>query len=371
MQGIARTTVFSRPRFAGLAFALGMIAVFVGTGAAQSDDSTRMKQLRLLCVQLSGDLTDPGGMAAFRRCLSTHDPIGEIKRDNGLSGRRAVFLDRPQAAPPAGFGRNTRSSIATAAQGFQVVGGNVVYLAATDGRLWRSTSGTKDAHVIAQSAVSFRVTRNGQLFLLDRDGVLWRANGDGAGRAGIDHAVKDFELAGGVVYVRDANGALWRENADGSGRVSVDNAVAAFQPIDARVVFVLGADHRLWRETGDQHNRVLVASAVRAFQYVPNGDTTYVITPSGDLWRQSGKNKPEHVDKDVAAFRTADMNLVYVLATDGRLWQELGDRSQAVLVDRGIWVNGDTPTFEVIDAHHLYIVDNGRKLWAETMPPGR
>jgi PQQ-like domain len=346
-------------------------SLLVAPAHAQSSDSLRMKQLRLLCVQLSGDLTEPGGLAAFRRCLSTHDPIGEIKRDNGLGGRRAVFLDRTQAAPPAGFGRNSRSSIATAAQGFQVVGGNVVYLAATDGRLWRSTTGTKDAHVIAPSVVLFRVTASGQLFVLDRDGVLWRANSDGAGRASIDRAVKDFEFAGGAVYVRDADGALWRENPDGSGRVPIDKAVIAFQPLDAHVVFVLGADNRLWRETDDTHSRALVASSIHAFQYIPDGDTTFVITASGDLWRQSGKNKAEHVDKDVAAFRAADMNLVYVLARDGRLWQELGDRSQAVLVDRNVWINGDTPTFDVIDARHLYVVDGDRKLWAETMPPGR
>ena len=53
---------------------------------AQAQDDARMRQLRLLCVRLSGDLTDPGGMAAFRRCLTTNNPIGEIKRDNGIGG---------------------------------------------------------------------------------------------------------------------------------------------------------------------------------------------------------------------------------------------------------------------------------------------
>jgi outer membrane protein OmpA-like peptidoglycan-associated protein len=50
--------------------------------AAQDDAQTR--QLRLLCAQLSGDLTEPGGMAAFQRCLTTHDPAGEIRRDNNI-----------------------------------------------------------------------------------------------------------------------------------------------------------------------------------------------------------------------------------------------------------------------------------------------
>ena len=115
----------------------------------------------------------------------------------------------------------------------------------------------------------------------------------------------------------------------------------------------------------------MIAGNVRSFQYVPDGDTTYVVTPSDDLWRQSGKDKPEHVDRDVAAFHAADMNLVYVLAKDGRLWQELGNRDQAVLVDRDVLTGSGTSAFQVLDAHHLYVVDRDRKLWAETMPPGR
>jgi hypothetical protein len=67
--------------------AAGIVAAL--TVAASAEDDARMKQLRLLCARLSGDLTDPGGMAAFRRCLSTHDPIREIRRDNNV------------AAPPA------------------------------------------------------------------------------------------------------------------------------------------------------------------------------------------------------------------------------------------------------------------------------
>lgn len=91
----------------------------------------------------------------------------------------------------------------------------------------------------------------------------------------------------------------------------------------------------LWRETGDSHNRVKVGQPIAAFEYVADGDTTYVLTPGHVLWRQNGADTSRQVDHDVAAFHAVDMNFVYVLATDGRLWQELGDRSQAVLVDGG------------------------------------
>ncbi len=57
-------------------------------GLASADDDARMKQLRLLCAQLSGDLTDPGGIAKFRRCLTTKDPLNEIRRDNNIAGSR-------------------------------------------------------------------------------------------------------------------------------------------------------------------------------------------------------------------------------------------------------------------------------------------
>jgi hypothetical protein len=53
------------PQFLGLAL---LVPAWLGAadGAAAQDDA-RMRQLRLLCAQLRGDLTDPGGIAAFQR----------------------------------------------------------------------------------------------------------------------------------------------------------------------------------------------------------------------------------------------------------------------------------------------------------------
>jgi hypothetical protein len=337
---------------------------------ARADDSLRMKQLRLLCVQLSGDLTEPGGIAAFRRCLTTHNPLNEIARDNGIGGVRAPrVVDRLGAAPLSGFGRNSRSMLAQHVQAFQTTDGKVIYVVAGDGRLWRSTLGTKDARVVAPSASVFRVTGDGHLFVQDANGVLWRANADGSNRLPVDQAVSDFQPFANVVYVRHADGNLWREGSDGSNRVRIDGGVKAFQAVDAQTTFVLGADGKLWRDS--ENSRASVASAIRAFQYVPNGDTMYVLTSVDGLWRQTGKQKAEQVDHDVAAFRAADMNLVFVLGKDGRLWQELGNRDQAILVDRDVTLGSGQPTFEVLDAQHLFVVGNDRKLWAETMPRGR
>ena len=350
--------------------ALFLLPALLTARPAQADDSLRMKQLRLLCVQLSGDLTEPGGIAAFRRCLTTHNPLNEIRRDNGIGGVRAPrIVDRLGAAPPPGFGRDTRNNLAQQVQAFQTTDGKVIYVVAADGRLWRSTLGTKDARVLAPSATMFRVTGDGHLFVQDRNGVLWRANADGSSRLPVDQTVADFQTLGNAVYVRHGDGSLWREGTGGSNRLRIDAGVKAFQVIDPHTTFVLGADGKLRRDS--DNSRAPVAGAIRAFQYVPNGDTMYVLTTADGLWRQAAKQKAEQVDHDVAAFRAADMNLVFVLGKDGRLWQELGNRDQAVLIDHNVLIGTGQPTFEVLDAHRVFVVGDDRKLWAETMPPGR
>jgi hypothetical protein len=87
-------------------FFLSVAVVGVTTAdLALGEDDARTKQLRLLCARLSGDLTEPGGIAAFRRCL-TQEPLGEIRRDNNIA---APPPDTPKNAPPfAGYGRNGR-----------------------------------------------------------------------------------------------------------------------------------------------------------------------------------------------------------------------------------------------------------------------
>ena len=357
-------------RQTAFAVALFVLSALLMVQSARADDSLRMKQLRLLCAQLSGDLTEPGGIAAFRRCLTTHDPLNEMRRDNGIGGARAPrIVDRLGAAPPPGFGRNTRSNLAQQVQAFQTTDGKVIYVVAADGRLWRSTLGTKDARVVAPSATVFRVAGDGHLFVLDDNGVMWRANADGSSRLPVDQTVADFQILASEVYARHADGSLWREGADGSNRARVDGGVKAFQAVDPHTTLVLDTDGKLWRESGN--SRTPVAGAIRAFQYVPDGDTMYVLTTADGLWRQTGKQKADQVDHDVAAFRAAAMNLVFVLGKDGRLWQELGNREQAVLVDRDVLIGTGQPTFEVLDAHRVFVVGGDRKLWAETMPPGR
>jgi hypothetical protein len=118
-------------------------------------------------------------------------------------------------------------------------------------------------------------------------------------------------------------------------------------------------------------SRSLVASKIISFQYIPDGDTTYVQTSDGTLWRKSGNDTPQQMDNAVAAFHAVDLHLAYVLGSDGRLWRELGGRPQAVLVDRDVLVTSGRGAIQVTDPSHVFLLDNQHRLWAESMPDGR
>jgi hypothetical protein len=331
---------------------------------------------RLMCAVLGGDLSEPGQLAAFRRCLTTHDPKGEMIRQNipGHGGRMNnplanlnAPLDRPNAAPPAGYGRSSRSAIAQAIQQFQLVDNKVVYIVATDGRLWRSTLGTKDAHVLGQAVSGFRVTEDGALYELSSSGDLFREGTDGSHRTLVDQAVADFTpVEGGIIYVRGSDGKLWRETGNQNNRALVDRQVTAYQPAGNGVIYVLTNDQKLWREGGG--DRKLVASSIAGFQYFSGGDTFYVLTGASDLWRRSGSHPAEKVDSNVVGAHAVNANLVFVLSRDGRLWRDDGDRDHAQLVDHNVMASLGGSSFQVTDAEHVLVIDKENKLWAEKMP---
>jgi hypothetical protein len=340
-------------------------------GGAAAQDDARMRQLRLLCAQLSGDLTDPGGIAAFQRCLTTHDPLGEIRRDNNIGGATPV-IDRPGANPPPGFGRNSRRTLADDVRRFATRDGRLFYVIDKEGKLWRGTPATKEAHIIDENVAAIELIDDANLLTLGTDGRLWRRDGDAAGRVLVDEKVASFQAMGALVYICGSDGKLWRETGNAGSRDLVDQQVTSFQAINPDRVYVLGNDGELWRENGDARDRKAIAGTVTTFQYVADSDTTYVLTHDGILWRQEGdKGKAEQVDHSVAAFQALDLRLAYVLGRDNRLWQELGNRDQAVMVDFGLLAEAGRAAFQVIDAQHIYVLGNDYKLWAETMPARR
>ena len=274
----------------------------MSAGIAAAADDARMRQLRLLCAQLSGDLTDPGGIAAFRRCLTSHDPLNEIRRDNNI----AAPADRPDAAPPRGFGRDSRRRVAANIEGFETGEANVIYVLDGAGRLWRGAVDGNNARLIDEKVGGFRFV-DGHLFIRGSDGVLWRLKPDGTERTRVDQGVVAFQpLTAGLIYVLGADRTLWRETVAPSKRAIVDRTVKDFQAIDASIVTVLGTDGKLWRETGTMQTRTLIAGSIAAFQDVANG-TTYVLTTDSILWRQTGNGNAEQVDQSVAAFQAIEL----------------------------------------------------------------
>jgi hypothetical protein len=354
------------------ALLLGAIAIVCSGGPADA-----AKRRPTGCDWIGGDFAEPGEVIFNTGCRPGG---GGIRRHFGPptppQDEPPKLLDRLGARAPANYGATTRKSIGAGIERFEIVGGTLAYGLDGGGRLWRVPIGGKESTMVAQSVTRFRAVAGGPLFVLEKDGTLWRANGDGSNGTFLDHEVADFQPVGDVVYIAGTDKRLWRLRADGKTRDPVDEKVAAFQAISPTLVFVLGSDGALWRETGDFHNRVKVGQPIAAFDYVADGDTAYVLTPSHFLWRQHATDAPRQVDHDVAAFHPVDMNLVYVLATDARLWQELGDRSQAVLVDGDLAVKLGADAFQFastgdVDGQVVYMLDRAHRLWAETMPSAR
>jgi len=327
------------------------------------------------CDWIGGDFAEPGEVIFNTGCRGG----GGVRHVNAPAQPRdepPKLLDRLDARAPLNYGASTRKSIGAGIERFEIVGGAVAYGLDGAGRLWRIALGGEDSKMVAQSVSRFRATEAGPLFVLEKDGALWRTDGDGSNRTFLDHQVGDFQPAADSVYVLGTDKRLSRLHADGKGRDAVDENVSSFQAIDSTTVFVLGTDGALWRETGDMHNRVKIGQPVAAFEYVADGDATYVLTPSHFLWRQDAKEPPRQVDHDVAAFHAVDANLVYVLATDARLWQELGDRSQASLVDGDLAVKLGPDAFQFasngdVEGQAVYMLDRKHQLWAEVMPSAR
>jgi outer membrane protein OmpA-like peptidoglycan-associated protein len=69
--------------FVHLALGLIILAMAVTPARADPADDARIKQLRLLCVQLSGDLDDSFAIVKFKRCMS-QDPATAIRQNAGL-----------------------------------------------------------------------------------------------------------------------------------------------------------------------------------------------------------------------------------------------------------------------------------------------
>jgi hypothetical protein len=89
----------------GKAWFVAVSIVALSLSSAAWGDDARTARLRLLCAQISGDLTDPGGLMQFRRCLNSRDPVAAM-RQNALPPRRRMprLVARSGVALTAGAG---------------------------------------------------------------------------------------------------------------------------------------------------------------------------------------------------------------------------------------------------------------------------
>lgn len=350
---------------AALLSAAALLGLFLVPLTVEAEDDARTKQLRLLCAQLSGDLTEPGGIAAFRRCLN-EDPLSAMRKN--VFG---VPETGPPPEPPKGFGRNSRTNVANAVAAFEAVGDKILYVLAIDGKLWRATVGTQDGKVVDPAVAAFHALDVNVFYALGSDGKLWRDAGDGAARRFVDAEVVAFQpIDGTIVYVLGRNGRLWRETGDMHDRSLVDDEVASFQVVDAATIYVKGKDGKLWRERSSKSDRALVGSDVVDFRIA--GETVYILTRMGNtLWRKTGAGAPEQVGAGISHFQPIDARRVYALANDGLLWIGEGPNAAYDLVDTDLLLETGTRSFQAVDAEHLYVLSADHKLWAEKMPSRR
>jgi hypothetical protein len=130
------------------------VALIVLGPPAWADDA-RTAKLRVLCAQISGDLTEPGGIAQFRRCMTAHDPVAAM-RQNAAPARRSM----PQLTRPGTSLTGPGASLTASGQDHGAA-------ACGRGRLWReATPGdhlcvTASAHAGAASDNAQAAARTG------------------------------------------------------------------------------------------------------------------------------------------------------------------------------------------------------------------
>jgi hypothetical protein len=155
---------------------------------------------------------------------------------------------------------------------------------------------------------------------------------------------------------------------------------------------MLGTDGNLWLESPEFNKpwgaipppgRTLVDGNVEAFQWAPNTltppdlDTLYVLGTDGKLWLEHapfGKIPPvrEQVDANVAAFQALDRNTVYILGLDGNLWlaHAVNGKFGNVPPSRE-HVDGNVQDFQALDANTVYVLGADGNLWLEHSVNGK
>jgi hypothetical protein len=121
-----------------------------------------------------------------------------------------------------------------------------------------------------------------------------------------------------------------------------------------------------------------IDGSVRVFRGL-DADTVYVLAKDGKLWRESGERNnilqpPVEVDTNVAAFQPLGGRTVYILGADGNLWRETVDAAK--LERPRDPVDENVRAFQALDGDTTYVLATDGNLWRETVgddntPPSR
>jgi hypothetical protein len=204
------------------------------------------------------------------------------------------------------------------------------------------------------------------VYALHNDGTLWREIG--TSRTLVDTAVHDFQLAPGstaaapIVYVLHTNGNLvFHLGTGASTGTFVDGGIAQFSVTHFGFVYEMTQNGTLYFRSGA--TRAYVDANVRAFQGM-DASTVYVLGTDGKLWNETapfgGPTGYAHrfeVDANVTSFKAVDDSNVYVLGSDGKLWNEHGTMNNRMFVDQNV------QRYTPLDDFTIYVQGTDSNVW--------
>jgi hypothetical protein len=231
---------------------------------------------------------------------------------------------------------------------------------------------------------TFQPIDTNDIYVLGSDRKLWLETGpwntNPPHRTYVDQCVRAFEELGTTqALVLGLDGNLWLENAPFGSmppahRSPVDGNVEAFQSVGGNMTFVLGTDGKLWLETapyGPSH-RIQIDSGVESFQAIGPSEALVLFT-NGNLVLLNAPawgSQPVAVDGNVDSFQATNIQSdtspppdIYVLGSDGNLWDEFGAYGPA----HRTWVDSSVRRFQVLDSEQdmnyptqvFVVYDNG------------
>ena len=127
---------------------------------------------------------------------------------------------------------------------------------------------------------------------------------------------------------------------------------------EANMTFPQGHIEAFEIKTSGPAKQLLLASS-------GNGDVTMVQMIAMQLPDPAEALGPARIDRAVRGFRAVDADTVYVLAKDGKLWREAGQRDN--LLQPAVEVDTHVVAFQSLGGRTVYVLGGDGNLWRETV----